>query len=57
MLFCIGGVPSVYYGDEQGFRGLKEDREGGDDAIRPAFPASPPTSPPTAGATTACTSG
>jgi cyclomaltodextrinase / maltogenic alpha-amylase / neopullulanase len=41
VLFCVGGVPSVYYGDEQGFRGLKEDREGGDDAIRPAFPASP----------------
>jgi cyclomaltodextrinase len=41
VLMCIGGVPSVYYGDEQGFRGLKEFREGGDDAIRPAFPASP----------------
>jgi glycosidase len=41
VLFCIGGVPSVYYGDEQGFRGLKEQREGGDDEIRPAFPASP----------------
>ncbi|MGH3293669.1 MAG: alpha-amylase family protein, partial [Trebonia sp.] len=41
VLFCVGGVPSVYYGDEQGFRGLKEHREGGDDAIRPAFPASP----------------
>jgi cyclomaltodextrinase len=41
ILLCIGGVPSVYYGDEQGFRGLKEEREGGDDAIRPAFPASP----------------
>ena len=41
VLFCVGGVPSVYYGDEQGFRGLKEDREGGDDAIRPAFPAAP----------------
>jgi cyclomaltodextrinase len=41
VLFCIGGVPSVYYGDEQGFRGLKEHREGGDDEIRPAFPASP----------------
>jgi glycosidase len=40
-LFCIGGVPSVYYGDEQGFRGRKEHREGGDDEIRPAFPASP----------------
>ena len=41
VLFCVGGVPSVYYGDEQGLRGLKEHREGGDDAIRPAFPASP----------------
>ena len=41
VLFCLGGVPSVYYGDEQGFRGLKEHRAGGDDAIRPAFPASP----------------
>jgi cyclomaltodextrinase / maltogenic alpha-amylase / neopullulanase len=41
VLMCIGGVPSVYYGDEQGFRGLKEQREGGDDEIRPAFPSSP----------------
>ena len=41
LLFCLGGVPSVYYGDEQGFRGLKEHRAGGDDAIRPAFPATP----------------
>jgi cyclomaltodextrinase / maltogenic alpha-amylase / neopullulanase len=41
VLMCIGGVPSVYYGDEQGFRGLKEFREGGDDEIRPAFPSSP----------------
>jgi glycosidase len=41
VLFCVGGVPSVYYGDEQGFRGLKEHREGGDDDIRPAFPDSP----------------
>ena len=41
VLCCIGGVPSVYYGDEQGFHGLKEHREGGDDEIRPAFPASP----------------
>ncbi len=41
VLFCVGGVPSVYYGDEHGFRGLKEHREGGDDEIRPPFPASP----------------
>src|SRR6185437_13783612 len=27
--------------DEQEFRGIKEDRAGGDDAIRPAFPATP----------------
>jgi cyclomaltodextrinase len=41
VLFTTGGVPSIYYGDEQAFRGIKEDREGGDDEIRPAFPASP----------------
>jgi cyclomaltodextrinase / maltogenic alpha-amylase / neopullulanase len=41
ILFTTGGVPSVYYGDEQAFRGVKEDRENGDDEIRPAFPAGP----------------
>ena len=41
ILFTAGGIPSVYYGDEQGLRGVKEDRAGGDDEIRPAFPASP----------------
>jgi cyclomaltodextrinase / maltogenic alpha-amylase / neopullulanase len=41
VLFCVAGVPSVYYGDEQAFRGVKEEREGGDDAIRPAFPSHP----------------
>jgi glycosidase len=41
LLFTLPGVPSVYYGDEQGFRGVKEERFGGDDAIRPAFPADP----------------
>ncbi|HEX3956918.1 MAG TPA: alpha-amylase family protein [Trebonia sp.] len=41
VLFCIAGMPSVYYGDEQAFRGLKEHRAGGDDEIRPKFPASP----------------
>jgi cyclomaltodextrinase / maltogenic alpha-amylase / neopullulanase len=46
ILFCIGGVPSVYYGDEQGLRGVKEHRPGGDDEIRPAFPASPAGLPP-----------
>ena len=41
ILFTVGGIPSVYYGDEQAFRGVKEDRAGGDDAIRPAFPGAP----------------
>jgi cyclomaltodextrinase len=41
VLFTVGGTPSVYYGDEQAFRGIKEDRAGGDDAVRPAFPDSP----------------
>jgi len=41
LLFALGGVPSVYYGDEYGLEAVKEERFGGDDAIRPAFPASP----------------
>jgi cyclomaltodextrinase / maltogenic alpha-amylase / neopullulanase len=41
ILLTIGGVPSVYAGDELGFRGVKEERYGGDDAVRPEF-GSPP---------------
>jgi cyclomaltodextrinase / maltogenic alpha-amylase / neopullulanase len=41
VLLTLGGTPSIYYGDEQAFRGVKEDRVGGDDAVRPAFPAQP----------------
>jgi glycosidase len=41
VLLTTGGVPSIYYGDEQGFTGCKYDRPGGDDEIRPAFPARP----------------
>ncbi len=41
VLFTVGGLPCVYAGDEQGFVGTKEDRPGGDDAIRPAFPDRP----------------
>ena len=41
LLMTCGGTPSIYYGDEQAFRGLKENRAGGDDTIRPAFPATP----------------
>lgn len=41
LLFTLGGIPSVYAGDERGLQGVKEEREGGDDAVRPAFPAGP----------------
>jgi cyclomaltodextrinase len=41
LLLTIGGVPSIYAGDEFGFRAVKEERYGGDDAVRPEF-ASPP---------------
>ncbi len=40
LLFTLGGTPSVYYGDELGLQAVKEERFGGDDAIRPAFGAS-----------------
>ena len=46
VMLTIGGTPSVYAGDEQGFEGIKEDRIGGDDAVRPAFPPSPAGLPP-----------
>ena len=41
LLFTTGGVPTIYAGDELGYRGVKEDRVGGDDAVRPEF-GSPP---------------
>jgi cyclomaltodextrinase / maltogenic alpha-amylase / neopullulanase len=41
LLLTIGGVPSVYAGDELGFRGVKEERYGGDDAVRPEFNTPP----------------
>lgn len=37
----LGGVPTIYAGDEQAFTGVKEEREFGDDAVRPPFPADP----------------
>ncbi|MFJ1704265.1 alpha-amylase family glycosyl hydrolase [Kitasatospora sp. NPDC088346] len=46
VLLTVGGVPSVYAGDERAFLGVKEERIGGDDAIRPAFPADPAHFPP-----------
>ena len=42
VLFTVAGVPSVYAGDEFGWEAVKEERVGGDDAIRPEFPATPP---------------
>lgn len=41
VLMTVGGVPSIYYGDEQGYVGIKQERFGGDDDVRPKFPASP----------------
>ena len=50
-LFTVAGTPAVYYGDEQAFRGTKEERVGGDDAIRPPFPAGPADLSPLGGGT------
>lgn len=41
LLATLGGTPAIYYGDEQALPGLKEDRAGGDDAIRPEYPTAP----------------
>jgi len=41
VLFTVGGVPSVYAGDEQAFHGTKTEGWGGDDAVRPMFPPTP----------------
>lgn len=42
VLLAVAGVPSVYAGDEYGWTGVKEQRVGGDDAVRPEFPLRPP---------------
>lgn len=42
VLFTVAGTPVVYAGDEYGWTGVKEEREGGDDAVRPELPATPP---------------
>jgi glycosidase len=41
VLCTVGGVPSIYAGDEQAFRGIKYERADGDAEIRPEFPAGP----------------
>ena len=38
LLAVLGGTPTVYAGDELGLRGVKEERAGGDDAVRPELP-------------------
>ncbi|MEJ5997853.1 alpha-amylase family protein [Corynebacterium sp. H130] len=37
ILMTTAGTPAIYYGDELGYEGLKEERLGGDDAVRPFF--------------------
>jgi cyclomaltodextrinase / maltogenic alpha-amylase / neopullulanase len=46
LLLTTGGVPSVYAGDEWAYRGVKEERFGGDDAVRPEFAARPADAEP-----------
>ena len=41
ILMTTGGIPSIYAGDEFAHRGVKEERFGGDDAVRPEFPVAP----------------
>lgn len=43
VLLTVAGTPSLYAGDELAWTGVKEEREGGDDAVRPTFPALPPS--------------
>jgi glycosidase len=45
LLTMLGGTPGVYAGDEFALEGVKEHRPGGDDAIRPEFPAHGPGLP------------
>lgn len=41
LLALLPGVPALYAGDEFGAVGVKEERAGGDDAVRPSFPDDP----------------
>ena len=41
VLLTVPGLPSIYYGDEQGFTGIKREAAGGDSDIRQPLPESP----------------
>ena len=41
VLATVAGVPTIYAGDELAWTGVKEDRIGGDDAVRPRFAEHP----------------
>lgn len=41
ILFTLPGVPSIYYGDEQGFEGLRGEGYAADDPVRPPLPETP----------------
>ncbi|WP_297851346.1 alpha-amylase family protein [uncultured Corynebacterium sp.] len=41
ILLTLPGMPSIYYGDEQGFEGMRGEGFSADDAVRPPLPATP----------------
>lgn len=41
ILFSLPGIPSIYQGDEQAFRGVKGEGASSDDQIRPPLPPAP----------------
>lgn len=43
VLLTVAGTPCIYAGDEHGWEAVKEEREGGDDAVRPELAEQPPT--------------
>lgn len=41
VIMTVPGMPSIYYGDEQGFTGVRAEGFAADDAVRPPLPDSP----------------
>lgn len=41
ILMTVPGMPSIYYGDEQGFTGTRGEGWSADDTVRPALPTTP----------------